>query len=101
MWKWKIFSKYYGWFSDYFDEVIDAEAKSNEEKTKTVQTNFNEKSMTCKTKNFCTLLAVLLIDIAVLIAVSIYCYLIKNKTKQKHMLPFHNTNNELKQVLYL
>ena len=45
------------------------------------------------------LLAFLLITIALLIAVSIYCYLIKYRAKQKH---FHFTthNNQLKQVLY-
>ena len=26
-----------------------------------------------------------------MIAVSIYCYLIKYRAKQKHLLPFHNT----------
>ena len=35
-----------------------------------------------------------------MIDVSIYCYLIKYQAKQKHLLPFHNTNYELKQVLY-
>ena len=35
-----------------------------------------------------------------LITVSIYCYLIKHRAKQKHLLPFHVTNNELKQVMY-
>ena len=41
--------------------------------------------------------AFLLITIALLIAVSIYCFLIKYRAK--HSLPFHDTNNELKQVL--
>ena len=50
-------------------------------------------------KCFYILLAFLLITIALLIAVSIYCYLIKYRAKQKHLLPFHDTNNELKQVL--
>ena len=39
--------------------------------------NFNEKKATCKVQNFYILLAFLLITIALLIAVSIYCYLIK------------------------
>ena len=43
-------------------------------------------------QNFYTLLAFLLIAIALLIAVSIYCYLIKYRAKQKHKLPFHETN---------
>ena len=52
------------------DEIIDVE-----------KTNFNEKNITCKTQNFYILLTFLLITIALLIAVSIYCYLIKrNKT---------------------
>ena len=46
------------------------------------------------------LIAFLLITIALLIAVSIYCYLIKYKGKQKYLLPFYVTNNELKEALY-
>ena len=41
------------------------------------ETNFNEKKVVCKTQIFYILLAFLLITIALLIAVSIYCYLIK------------------------
>ena len=37
---------------------------------------------------------------SVMIAVSIYCYLIKHRAKQKDLLPFHVTNNELKEVIY-
>ena len=67
------------------DKVIDAEAeaklnnkaKTKEEETKTILTNFNEKKATCKTHNLCILLVFLLITIALLIPVSIYCYLIK------------------------
>ena len=72
------------------DEII--------KQTKTIPTNFNEKNITCKIQNF--LLVFLLITIAVLIAVSIYCYLIKYRAKKKHLLPFHVTNNELKEVIY-
>ena len=43
-------------------------------------------------------LAFLSIFIALLIAVSIYCYLIKYRAKQLLQLPY--TNNELKEVLY-
>ena len=70
LWKRKIFGTYYGWFSD-----------------------FNEKKTTCKTKNLYILLAFLVVTIALLIAIRIYCYLIK-----KHLLPFHDTNNELREV---
>ena len=56
------------------DEVIE----SYEE-----ETNLNENKAICKTQNFYILLAFLLITIALLIAVSIYCYLVKYRSKQK------------------
>ena len=68
--------------------------------TKTVTANLNEKNVICKTKIFYNLLAFLLITIALLVIVSIYCYLIKYKAKQKHLLPFYVTNNKLKEVFY-
>ena len=68
------------------DEIIDME-----------ETNFNEKSIACKTQNVYILLAFLLITIAFLIAASIYCYLTKYQVKQKHLLPFEDT--KLKQVI--
>ena len=42
----------------------------------------------------------LFITIALLLGVSIYCYMIKYKAKQKHLLPFYVTNEKLKEVLY-
>ena len=39
------------------DEIIDAEAKLNDEETKTCPKNFNKGKATCKTQNFCILLA--------------------------------------------
>ena len=78
------------------DEIIE----SYHEETKTISTNFNEKKATCKMQNFYILLAFLLITVALLITVCSYCTLIKYRAKRKHLLPFHNTNNELKQVLY-
>ena len=62
--------------------------------------NFNKKKATCEPQNFYILLAFLLITIALLIAVSNYCYLIKYQTKQNHLLPLHVTSNKPKQVLY-
>ena len=56
------------------------------EETKIVSTNLNEKNTTFKIENFYILLAFLLINIALLIAVSIHCYLIKYRAKQKHLL---------------
>ena len=95
------------------DKVIesyekDTKAKSYDE-TKTVPTNFNAKNINCRTQNFFILLAFLLIIIALSIAVCIYCYLIKYqakyylikyRAKQKHLLPFHFTNNESKEIIY-
>ena len=63
--------------------------KLYDEEIKTIPTNLNKKKVTCKMQSFYILLAFLLITIALLIAVSIYCYLIKYQ--RKHLLPFHNT----------
>ena len=62
------------------DEIIDAdtETKSYDEETKTIP-----KNIVCETKSCYILLAVLLITVALLIVVSIYCcYVIKYKTKK-------------------
>ena len=65
------------------------------------ETQFNEKKANCKTQNVYILLTILLITTALLIAISIYCYLIKYQAKQKHLLQFHDTNNELIQKYLL
>ena len=62
-----------------YDEVIE----SYDGETKTISTNFDEKKGICKMQNFFSLLVFLLITIALLIAVSIYCYLTKYRAKQK------------------
>ena len=54
------------------DEIIE----SHDEETKSILTNFNERKGTSKTQNLYILLAFLLITIALLIAVSIYCFMI-------------------------
>ena len=64
------------------DEIIDVK-----------ETNFNEKNITCETQNVYILLVFLLITITLLVAVTIYCYVIN--IKQKILLPSHNTNNKL------
>ena len=74
----------------FCDEVT----KSFDEEIKTIPTNFNEENITCKTRSFYILLAFLLIIITLLIAVSIYCYLIKYREK-KYLLPFHDTKLNL------
>ena len=44
------------------------------------------------------LLTFLLITIALLIAISIHCYLIKYRSKQKYLLAYHNTSEKLKEI---
>ena len=78
------------------DEVIE----SYDKETKTILTNFNEKKAIFKTQNVYILLVFLLITILSFIAVSIYCYWIKHRAKQKHLLTFHFTNNESKEIMY-
>ena len=68
------------------DEVI----KSFDEEIKTIPTNFNEKEVTCKTR-FLYFTCLSVITITWLIAVSIYCYVIKHQTK--HLLPFDSIKN--------
>ena len=60
------------------DENIDAECKLNDKETKMLPTIFKGKNLTHKTQNFYILLTFLVITIALLIAVSIYVYLIKH-----------------------
>ena len=78
------------------DEIINVyvEVKSNDE----AKSKDELEKKPCKTQNFYILLAFLLITMALLIAVSIYWYLIKYRAKQ--LLPFHYPNNELREVLY-
>ena len=49
------------------------------------KTNFSENNITCKYNLF------YLITIALLTTVIIYCYLIKYRAKQKHLLPLRGT----------
>ena len=55
------------------------------------ETNFTKKKYNLYNKCFSILLTFLLITITLLIAVSIYCYLIKYRAKQKHLLLFLDT----------
>ena len=68
--------KYLGSIMD--DSVITCHEiiESYNKETKTIPTNFNEEKKTCKTQNFYILIAFFLITTALLIVVSIYCYLI-------------------------
>ena len=78
------------------DEVIDGDAGKDMEAKSYNETNFNEKKATCKSQKFYVLFTFLLIAIALWIAVSICCYLIKYEIKQKHLLPFQPTTIKLK-----
>ena len=73
------------------DKIIDADAevKSHDEEIKSIP-----KNIICETKSFYILLAFSIITTTLLIAVCIYCYFMKYKAKQKHLLPFYLTNNE-------
>ena len=51
-------------------------------------------------QNFYILFAFLLITRALLIAVSIYYYLMKYLETKKLLLQFHVANNELKEIMY-
>ena len=70
--------------------------------TKLGQTMKNEKQIlikkkaACKTQSFYILLASLLITIALLTVVSIYCCLLKYRAIHEHLLLFHLANNKLK-----
>ena len=89
------------------DEIIevDAEAISYDgEKKQTIPTIFFLKKQPLKYKIFMfytfyisifPYFLYLLIAVALLIAVSIYCYLIQCQAKQKHLLVFLVTNNVL------
>ena len=68
--------------------ICDKVIESYEEEIKTISTNFNEKNITCKAQNLYILLAFLLTTIAILIAVSIYCYLIIYQAKRRHLHHF-------------
>ena len=62
----------------------------------TVPISCNKKLQPVKKKKLYILLAFLLVTIALLIAISIYCYVILYKAKQKHLLQFNFTNYKLK-----
>ena len=51
-------------------------------------------------KSLYILLVFSLIIISLLLAVSIYCYMIKFKAKQKRLLPFYVRNNKLIKIYF-
>ena len=54
-----------------------------------------KKKANCETENVYILLAFLLNTTALLIAVSVYWYLIKRQAKQNYLSTFHFRNNKL------
>ena len=62
------------------DEIIESYDEDTEAKEYN-ETNFNENKAACETQNFHILLPSLLITIALLIAASTYCYLIKYRPR--------------------
>ena len=89
-----VFEKYYVWnpatcvcenvkhLASIMDDIIcDEVIKSYDEEIRTIPTNFNEKNIICKTQSFYILLVFLLIAIALLKTVSVFCYLIKYQAK--------------------
>ena len=90
----KIVTSYkYRWRFSVIDNIIEDSCVEIREERKTVPTNFNEKKVTCKTKKNIYFFAFLLITVTLLIAVSVYYYLVKYWAKKKHLLPYHNTRN--------
>ena len=85
--------KYLASIMDHSTIICDDIIESYNEEIKIISTNFNEKKVICKLQSFYILLTFIIITIALLIAVSIYCYLIKYQAK--NVLPFHDTNNKL------
>ena len=72
----------------YLASIMDDSVITCDEIINVKETNFNEKNITYRTQNVYILLVFLLTTIILLIAVSIYCYLIKYRTKL--LLPFHD-----------
>ena len=78
-----------------WDEITDTdtEARSYDGETETIL-----KNIICETKSFIFYLP--FFNYNCIFYSCIYYCLIKYKAKQKHLLPFYVTNNELKEVLY-
>ena len=77
------------------DEII--------EKTKAIPTKSTSTKTVltkCTSTNFYTLIAILLITIALLIAVSIYCFFTEYREKQKSLLPCRYIIIKLKETGY-
>ena len=77
------------------DQCWNKVIESHNEEIKPIPINFNEKNITCKTQNSYVLLAFLLITTKFLIAVSIYCCLIKTFIIiSRHKISIDNVNSQ-------
>ena len=65
----------------------------------TTETSLDDEKVTCK-KNNCLIhtisLAILWLLVLVIVLISSYFYYKKHRSKQKRLLPYHDTNNKLK-----
>ena len=61
----------------------------------------SKKESNLENAKFLYFTCILIFTIVLSIAVSIYCYLIKYKAKQKQLLPFYVTNNKLKKLYFI
>ena len=59
--------------------------------TKTLATGFNK-------NNLYVLLVFLLITISISTTVTIYCYIIKHRLEQEHLLPYYSASNSIKET---
>ena len=76
------------------DEIIGA-TKCTSRKTIPIISTSTKLVPTKRTSTYFYILLIFLsITIALLIAVSIYWYLIKNQSKQKYLLTYHDTSNK-------
>ena len=87
------------WYGKYLASIIDNSVITYHEIIEAEVTKTAPKNIICETKCFYILLAYLLITIVLLIAFSIYFYLVKYKAKQKHLLPYYVINDKLINVL--
>ena len=76
----------------YLASIISDLVIKCDEATKTVPTK------TILTKNTSTNFYILLTFFINYLVINMYCYLMKYKSKQKHLLPYYITNDKLKEV---
>ena len=81
-------------------ENINAKAKLYDEKTKNVAKKFNDKKKNVKYKISIFLFTFFPVSIIDGCLYLLYGYLIKYQAKQNHLLPFYDTNKELKESMY-